>query len=161
MDLPKRKQNRLSCFDYSSNGAYTITICTKDKAKILSEICRGGVLLRPTGKIIENEILELEKRYNVVIDTYCIMPNHIHMILFINNFSREEQSPSPTISDVVCAFKSITTKKINAFENIKGRQIWQRSFFDHIIRNEQDLFYERRYIDENPVRWLTGDYRIR
>ena len=161
MELPKRKQNRLSCFDYSSNGAYVITICTKDKAKILSEICRGGVLLRPQGKIVEKELLELEKRYGIIIDKYCIMPNHVHLIIFIDDYNREEQSPSPTISDIVCAFKSITTKKINEFENLKGRQIWQRSFFDHIIRNEQDLLYERRYIDENPVRWLTGDYRIR
>lgn len=110
MELPKRKQNRLSCFDYSSNGAYAITICTKDKAKILSEICRGGVLLRPQGKIVEKELLELEERYGIVIDKYCIMPNHVHLIMFFDNYNREEQSPSPTISDVVCAFKSITTK---------------------------------------------------
>ena len=161
MNLPKRKQMRLSCFDYSSNGAYAVTVCTKDKAKILSDVCRGGVLLRPIGNIVENELSEIEKRYDIFIDKYCIMPDHIHLIVFIDNSKREEQSPSPTISEIICAFKSITTKKINLFENVKGRQIWQRSFFDHIIRNEQDLFNERRYVEENPARWLTGDYRIR
>ena len=60
----------------------------------------------------------------------------------------------PTLFTVVRSLKTMITKEI-------GQSIWQRSFFDHIIRNEQDLHYERRYIDENPVRWLTGDYRIR
>ena len=158
--MNNRKPTRLTEYDYSKNGAYVITICTKDKAKILSDVCRGGVLLRPLGNIVENELLDLEKRYNVIIDKYCIMPNHIHLIIFINGLNREEQSPSPTISDIICTFKSITTKKINLFEKVKARQIWQRSFFDHIIRNEQDLFNERRHIEENPIKWLTGDYRI-
>ena len=77
---------------------------------------------------MENELLDLEKRYNVIIDKYCIMPNHIHLIIFINGLNREEQSLSPTISDIICTFKSITTKKINLFEKVKARQSWQRSF---------------------------------
>ena len=97
-----------------------------------------------------------EKIPGVKIDQYVIMPDHIHLILCFNIPSNVGgmRASHPTLFTVVRSLKTMITKEI-------GQSIWQRSFFDHIIRNEQDLLYERRYIDENPVRWLTGDYRIR
>ena len=106
--------------------------------------------LRPIGKIVENELRDLANRYDILIDKYVIMPNHVHMIIFIQ---RAEQSPTPTISDILCAFKSITTKKANQQDHVSGRQIWQRSFHDHIIRNESAYQKIWQYIDCNPMMW--------
>ena len=89
------------------------------------------------GEIANAEILNLENRYkNIKIDKYVIMPNHIHAIIVIEN-KTAGASPCPTLSDIICTFKSLSTNKIhkNFMPNIK---IWQTSFHDHIIRNEMD-----------------------
>ena len=92
------------------------------------------------------------------------MPDHIHLILRIKDSEREEQSPSPTvlkqdkpsIEAMMCAFKSLTTKRMNKYDNCNGRKIWQRSFFEHIIRNEDDYLETQKYILENPGRWVNN-----
>lgn len=153
IEYRRRKNIRLNGYDYSKNGFYYITICTHNRQQILSQICRGGVLLRPLGQIVKSEIKNLENRYGLIIEPYVIMPDHVHMIVEIPyRREREEQSPSPTIgiADIMCAFKSITTKKCNNFENRPERQIWQRSYYDHIIRNENDHFAITEYILNNP-----------
>ncbi|MEG1125543.1 MAG: transposase [Oscillospiraceae bacterium] len=150
MNLPKRKSARLQGYEYSQNGAYFITICTKNKSKLLSDICRGGALLRPLGTIVALEIESLSSRFNISIDKYVIMPNHIHLIATV---TRAEQSPAPTISDIVCALKSVTTKIANEQDNTIGRQIWQRSFHDHVIRNKPSYEKIWQYIDTNPLKW--------
>lgn len=152
----QRKQIRLKNYNYSDSGAYFVTICTQNRKQILSKICRGGVELLPNGYICENQIKALQIRYNIKINKYIIMPNHIHLIIIIEN--REEQSPSPTLSDIICAFKSITTKAANKNDNISGRQIWQRSFYKHIIRNEKDYEEIWNYIDTNPLKWETDKF---
>ena len=154
-EYPRRKPNRLKGYDYGNSGSYFVTICTKNRCNILSDIGRGGALLRPIGKIVETEIRHLMERFDILIDKYVIMPNHVHMILTIQ---RAEQSPAPTISDVVCAFKSITTKLANQSQQIPGQQIWQRSFYDHIIRNEEEYCKIWEYIEENPSKWLEDCY---
>lgn len=146
---------RLCGYDYSQNGKYFITICTKSRREALSDICRGGALLRPIGKISETEIRNLSEQSNINVDKYVIMPNHIHMIITIQ---RVEQSPTPTIADIICAFKSITTKSANKSNSIPGRQIWQRSYHDHIIRNEQEYQRIWQYIDTNPLIWEKDCY---
>lgn len=158
MEGPKRKRNRLAGYDYSSCGAYFVTICTKDRLKILSKICRGGALLRPIGDICELEIERIQNRFHIMIDKYVIMPNHVHMIIVIGQ-ERAEQSPAPTVGDIICAFKSITTKTANKYENQPGRKIWQRSYHDHIIRNEQEYQKIWNYIDANPMKWDEDCYR--
>lgn len=92
------------------------------------------------------------KLYSIQIDSYVIMPDHIHAIVLI--CKRAEQSPAPTIGDVVCAFKSITTKRVNNIYNTPGQKIWQRSFYDHIIRDEADYMVRRNYMEDNPYRWF-------
>lgn len=153
MEYPKRKNIRLKEYDYSQNGYYFITICTHNRQQILSELRRGGVLLRPIGKIAENEINELTKRYKITINNYVIMPDHIHMIIEINHDNqRAEQSPAPTIGDIICAFKSITTKIANKKDACFGRQIWQRNYYEHIIRDEKDYINAMEYILNNPLK---------
>jgi len=163
MELPKRKHPRLKQYEYSGNGYYAVTICTKDRKRILSSIVGRvahnppQILLTDIGKIADKYIKNINKVYDGInTDYYCIMPDHIHLILHFNIPSDVGgmRASRPTLFTVVRSLKTMITKEI-------GKPIWQRSFFDHIIRNEQDLLFERRYIDENPVRWLTGDYRIR
>ncbi|MEG1027160.1 MAG: transposase [Oscillospiraceae bacterium] len=106
----------------------------------------------PIGEIYKTQIDEIQRKCNITIDKYVIMPNHIHLIIVI---AREEQSPSPTASiiDIVCSFKSLTTKSANIKDKMIGRKIWQRSFHDRIIRNEQEYQKIWEYIDTNPMRW--------
>ena len=165
-ELPKRKQIRLKDYDYSQNGYYFITICTESRQTILSDVRRGGVLLRPIGKIAENEMVELTKRYKIEINPYIIMPDHIHMIIKINRKTqraeqspraeqslRAEQSPAPTVCDMICAFKSLTTKIANKNDNCIGRKVWQRNYYEHIIRDENDYITKAEYILNNPLKW--------
>ena len=163
MNLPKRKSTRLKDYDYSSNGAYFITICTKDNQKILCDVVGEGLApaenkLYPFGKIAEQELCNLEKRYNnIKIDKYVIMPNHIHAIITIEN-ETAGASPCPTLSDVVCAFKSITTRKCHLLNS--DIKIWQTSFHDHILRDEKDYLKIWNYIDLNPQKWTEDIFYI-
>ncbi|MDF2523989.1 MAG: transposase, partial [Clostridiales bacterium] len=140
-NLPQRKQLRLKDFDYSQAGYYFVTICTQNRKNYLGEIyCRGGALLHPVielsaaGEIASEQWFELTNRYkNILLDQFVIMPNHIHGIIIIDS-GRAEQSPAPTtIGDIICAYKSMTTKLSNKNNNSPGRTIWQKSYYDHII----------------------------
>ena len=158
MDLPKRKRTRLRNYDYSSTGIYFITICTKDKRQLLSKITVGQGLapaenqLTQYGDIAKEQIELLEKRYkNIKIEDYVIMPNHIHLL--ISNYKLSAgASPCPTISDVICTFKSLTTRQClkNGFCE---ESLFQTSFHDHIIRGKEDYLKIWEYIDTNVIRW--------
>ncbi len=163
MELPKRKQIRLQKYDYSQNGAYFVTICTHNRKCLLGEIVVGQGLcscrLSPIGNIVREEIDGLLIRYpGITISNFIIMPNHVHMIIEIE---RQEQSPCPTIGDVICTFKSITTKNTNLFDNVKGRKIWQFRYHDHIIRNENEYQKIWNYIDNNPLLWEKDLYYLK
>ena len=157
MELPKRKPTRLKGYDYSQSGAYFVTICTYKKQCTLGAIIVGQGLapaeikLSPCGKIAEEQLSELNNRYlTVKIEKYVIMPNHIHMIIRLDNAAGA--SPRPTISDVICAFKSMTTRLCNQFCDHE-HQLFQSSFHDHIIRAEEDYLKIWQYIDTNPLKW--------
>ena len=157
MDRTVRKSNRLKNYDYSTNGTYFVTICTDKRKNILSHIYVGQGLapavnqLSLYGKIAEEQLLLLENRYPTIkIDKYVIMPNHIHAIILINN-EAAGASPCPTLSDVICTYKSLTTRFCKQKRNIF--RIFQTSFYDHIIRNEQDYLKIWQYIDTNPAKW--------
>lgn len=159
--LPKRKNIRLKGYDYSQAGYYFITICSKDRKKCFGDISdgRGGALLHPIvelskiGAILLEQWYELKNRYPIIgLDQFIIMPNHIHGIIIIDN-ELAEQSPAPTIGNIICAYKSITTKLSNRINNSPGRIIWQRNYYDHIIRDERELMKIRQYIINNPAKW--------
>ena len=156
MNLPERKPTRLKGYDYSQNGYYFITICTHNRKRILSDIIVGEGFPLPQliedGKILENIILSVNKKYHCVkTDKYIIMPNHIHIIFSVQNNGRVD--PSPTISNVVGWLKYSTTRQINEKNNTPGNKIFQRSFHDHIICGEQDYSEIWNYIDTNPQKW--------
>ncbi|MBQ3500572.1 MAG: transposase [Oscillospiraceae bacterium] len=157
--LPKRKHPRLVYYDYSKSGYYHVTICTEGRKPILSTVGRGlapaanKIELTAIGKIAEEQLLFLESEYSFVkIDRYVIMPNHIHVI-FILFGKTAGASPRPTLSDIVCAYKSRTTRLCNKFDLSPGRKIFQASFYDEIIRNQSAYDEISKYIFENPMKW--------
>ena len=143
---PQRKRMRLPNYDYTAPGAYFLTLCTQNKEKILCRIMppdrEGGAprtILSPVGTRVEEMIQRIPG-----IDKYVIMPNHIHMIV------RNDESGFP-LSRKIQFFKSNLTRTI-------GRSIWQREYYDHIIRNELDYQIKWKYIDDNPAKWADDDY---
>jgi len=149
---PLRKPNRLANYDYSQNGAYFITFCTKGRQELLSSIGEANCV-RPTltsvGELVENELVKLSTVYgSVTLEKYVIMPNHVHMIILI--YGAEQTGTTvkviPTVSRIIKQFKGAITKQL-------GQSIWQTSFHDHIIRNESDYLRIWKYIEENPILW--------
>lgn len=175
-----RKQNRLKEYDYSQEGLCFITICSKNREEMFSIINEHDAVvgtalaavrnevpvsieLTDVGMIIDRQWNDIVHRYeNVSIDDYVIMPNHIHGILIIDQ--RTGASPVPTLSNIIGAFKSKSAGKYLKFIkqndlNISGK-IWQRSFYDHIIRDEKDLNRIRTYIRDNSANWLQDENNI-
>ena len=156
--LPKRKSIRLNGYDYSSCGAYFITLCTKDKKKLFRNSV-GANCVRPNeaqlseiGKLVDFEINKISSIYNaVLIDKYVVMPNHIHMIVMIQSDEYGRPQVAPTVSRIVKQFKGSISKQI-------GFSVFQRSYHDHIIRNQSDYDEIWQYIDENPLKWQSDCY---
>ena len=152
MDLPKRKPTRLKGYDYSTPGAYFITICVKERKELLSKIVGDdahivpGNSLSEIGLICDKYINNINIKYeNVTVDKYVIMPNHIHFIIFLHG-TMWASSPTKNIETIIRSFKTMVTKEI-------GFSIWQRSYHDHIIRDEKDYQKIWEYIDTNPLKW--------
>lgn len=172
MELLKRKNIRLNGYDYSKNGAYYITICTDSRKKILSQIRSGDpcgrqqsgrpyIELTQLGIIAQNTFSKIEKTYDIIIDTYIIMPDHIHFIIF--NFSKTDTISiqdkatarvAPTVGQIVGGYKSIIAnewlKLLKQIDKTMGK-IWRRNYYEHVIRNEEELYEIRKYIIENPM----------
>lgn len=155
--LPKRKRNRLEGFDYSSCGAYFITVCVNGKQKILWRSV-GADIIRPIdkgfaqclskyGKIVEQAIKNISICYPLVeVNKYCIMPDHIHMIIFMK-YDDGRIISAPTLSIVVGQMKRWVSKQA-------GVSLWQKSFYDTVIRDEQMYREKWKYIDENPLKYV-------
>ena len=159
-----RKPNRLKNHDYSQKGAYFVTICIKGKHEILGQIVTTGAAechlqLSEIGQIVKDEITILSTIYiNITVDTYVIMPNHVHMIILIANNEHnlclqdcERQNTVPTVSQIMNQWKRSISIKL-------GFSPWQKSFHDHIIRSEKDYRRIVEYIKNNPSRWVDDCY---
>lgn len=167
MKYPKRKHIRLKEYDYSQNGYYYITICAYEKKCIFGSVGRGlapatagmqDIHLSPLGETAEEQLFALELRYPFVrIDKYIIMPNHLHFVLVLDG-KTAGASPRPTLSDIICAYKSLTTRLYNQRYKLTNNKIFQSSFYEHIIRNEKDYLAVWQYIDENPRKWENDEY---
>lgn len=151
---PNRKPLRIEDFDYSAPGAYFITICTANREKIFWKSV-GADIIRPEriplssmGKIAEQGILQISSYYqNTFVDKYCVMPDHIHMILRIEDTMDGRIISAPTVSTVMGSLKRWVSKQA-------GRPLWQKSFYDHGIRNQQDYNEIWEYIENNPLKYL-------
>ena len=159
MDFPRRKATRLSQYDYSSSGAYFVTVCTQERKCILSHIVGdGSPVPKPLGKIAEEYIRKIPEKYpHVRVDKYIIMPNHIHMILFFD-VPGGTGDPSPTLGNVLGWYKYNVTRQFNEENAIAGMKLFQRSFHDHVIRGEEDYLKIWEYIDGNGAKWADDCY---
>ena len=152
-NLLKRQSIRIGDYDYSTPGAYFITVCTANREKIFWNSV-GADIIRPQnlplssiGKIVEQGILQMESHYqNVTVDKYCVMPDHVHLILRIESDMDGRMISAPTVSTIVGSMKRWVSRQI-------GRPIWQKSFYDHGIRNQQDYNEIWQYIENNPLKY--------
>ena len=150
MEFTIRKPNRLSEYNYSQNGAYFVTICTQNRKKILSDIVGDDahIVPKPYGTIAEKYIRNAPE-----IEKYVIMPDHIHMIIRLENgpmwasASTDRTPQHNQISNIVRSIKVLVSKEI-------GTPIFQRSYYDHVIRNQQDYDEIWQYIENNPRKWV-------
>ena len=171
VDLPKRKQIRLPEYDYSSPGAYFVTICTHNRRCLLSDIAVGAlheapavsVKLTEIGQVVDEVIQSLTARYpNLTIDHYVIMPNHVHLLLRIEVGRALREAPlradgtRSLLSKAVGYLKMNSSKRIH--ENHPEIQIWQRGYYEHVIRGEKEYLEIWEYIDANPARWAEDRY---
>ncbi len=153
---PERKKNRLADYSYSQPGAYFVTVCTKDKVCILSNIVGADAHIgpepTPIGMVVEKYLKTIPG-----IDRYVIMPNHVHMILRISaeDILRgpvwEDAPTKASIPSLIRSWKVLVSKEV-------GQGIWQRSYYDHIIRNREEYIAIAEYIQNNPIRWKEDDY---
>ncbi len=175
-ELPQRKSIRLQGFDYSLAGAYFVTICTHGKRCLLGSIVGKSVELSPAGEIVQAVWNSLPERFpRLVLDEFLIMPNHVHAVLGFVGAGLAPPAVSPgkdadstattaptgavttarnySLADVIGAFKSISTIQVNKRLQRKGVPLWQRNYYEHIVRKGEDLRKIQQYILENPLNW--------
>ena len=164
MELSKRKPNRIPHFDYSAPGAYFVTICTQDKAPLLSTVVGGGALDAPDvrlsryGEIAQKYILSGNRIPGVTVDKFVIMPNHIHLILLVDDTADTGTSRAPSATNAVIPHFVSTLKRF--CHRDFGKKIFQRSYHDHVIRNEASYQKIWQYIDNNPTLWQEDCFYV-
>lgn len=170
-EIHHRHSIRLKGHDYSSAGSYFLTLCTYQKTCLFGHIANAQMHLSPVGKMIKAAWEEIPYFYtSFEIGPFQIMPNHLHGIIrivadpLVNlQVQGRGQGPAPTVGNIVGRFKSLTTKRLRddavlRFKLAEGK-LWQRSFYEHIIRSEDEYYQTRQYILENPMLWDTDDLR--
>lgn len=165
-----RRSVRLKGFDYAQ-GWFFVTVCIKGMRSVLGKIDKGMVQLSERGKVVYEWWYEISNHFSQVdLDIVQIMPNHLHGIIVIHDMIVGAGSPrpqgggrgnlAPTLGQVVGYFKYQTTKQINIKSDRNERSFWQRSYYEHIIRSENDLNNIRQYIQTNPLRWSDDEYYV-
>ena len=157
--LPKRKSTAIPHYDYSQPGAYFITLCVEKRRPILGKIDSSPqVVLSSIGKIVSDVWYSLPQRFPcldaISQSIFVVVPDHIHGFLQI---TAGGASPSPTLHQILGSFKSITTIETNRLLGTPGQKLWQRSAYEHILRNQQDFDEAAGYIAENPARRLERE----
>ncbi len=174
-----RRSIRLRGYDYSRAGAYFITLCTQNRQCLFGEIVDGAMRLNPAGRLVADEWMKTAIiRHEIELDEWVVMPNHFHGILAIVDgccrgdppvapkIDRPMTTPwtgdppvAPTgpkprsVGAVMAGFKSAVTKRVNEWRNTPGAKLWQRNYWEHVIRNESELNRIREYIRHNPAKW--------
>ncbi len=182
-----RQSIRLEKYDYSSNGAYFVTICTAQRLHLFGEIVNATMQLHDFGKIAHDCWLELPNHFpQILLDEFVVMPNHVHGIVLIQSeqdvvpvgarrpcpkvrfMVKRHALPLPTqaafgklqkgsLGAIVGSFKSVVTKRINQARGAAGESLWQRNYYDRIIRSEEQLMAARAYIENNPLNWALDE----
>lgn len=152
--MDKRKHIRLKEYDYSQDGYYFVTICTENNLPLLAAVKQGSeCVLTDIGMVVKQKLFELENRFeHVKVDKYVIMPTHIHVVIILKQLLPPDAAPRPTLMDVICAYKSITTRECNRNDGTPGRKLFQTSFYEMVLRDERSYNEICRYIEENPLK---------
>ena len=163
-----RRSIRLKGYDYTQPGAYFVTICSYQRIYLFGEVMNGEMKLNEAGKIARGEWFKtahLRPYVKLYEDEFVIMPNHCHGIIWIiddpvgtrhrrvptsESFGKPVKGSIPTI---VRAYKSAVTYAVNAAENQRGAVLWQKNYYEHIVRNNRELNNIRWYIANNPINW--------
>ncbi|MGH3137603.1 MAG: transposase [Gaiellaceae bacterium] len=140
--MQRRKGLRLRAFDYANDGPYHVTVCARER--LFGDVIADVVRLSPAGHIVRAQIEALPQRLEVEVDMFVVMPNHVHIIVGLS--PRARQASPLRLGTIIGSFKSGGSR--NA-----GSRIWQRGYYDHVIRDENDLARVRAYIATNPIRW--------
>ncbi len=156
--LYRRKQIRLRQYDYSTPGAYFVTFRARPGAPQLSEIVESEVIVNRYGAAVREVWCELPEHYpNVMCDEFVVMPDHVHCIIVLGE-ARAGFKPASTkgsrehgIPEIVRALKGFSTRRINELRHQTGAAVWQRNYYERVIRNERELHAVREYIRGNPV----------
>jgi REP element-mobilizing transposase RayT len=154
--LPQRKSLRLKGYDYSLTGGYFVTLCTKGREAIFGTVIADQMHLNELGEIVLKCWKDLPRHYsNVELDEFVVMPNHVHGVVML----RAGLKPAPTsnrkthgLPEIVRAFKTFSSRRINVLRKIP-LSVWQRAYYEHIIRNDDELHAIRKYIQNNPLSW--------
>ncbi len=154
-DKPARRSIRLRDFDYAQQGAYFVTICAHQRACRFGEITDVEMRLNASGRVVHDVWMGLPRHYpHVELDAFVVMPNHVHGIVFLvvsgiqTSIGRMQALP-----EIIRGFKTFSARRINSTRLVSGRPVWQRGYYDHVIRDEADLDRIRQYIVDNPARW--------
>jgi len=156
-----RRSIRLKGYDYGQAGAYFVTIVTRDRECLFGDVVDGKMLLSNAGQMVQTVWENLPNHYaNVTLDEFVVMPNHVHSVIFLtdNNGVGAGLKPAPTtdtkrhpLSEIVRAFKTFSARHINEQRTMTGVPVWQRNYYEHIIRDESTLHRIREYIVNNPL----------
>ncbi|OGQ81235.1 MAG: transposase [Deltaproteobacteria bacterium RIFCSPLOWO2_12_FULL_60_19] len=158
-----RRSIRIRGYDYLQGGMYFVTICTRDRESLFGEVVDGGMRLNPCGEIARICWAEIPEHFpHAVLDLFVVMPNHIHGIVVVGARHAVPLQSSPecfgkpiagSIPTVVRSFKSAVAKRVNALRGTPGIPVWQRNYYEHVVRDEESLNRIRQYVADNPTRW--------
>ena len=155
----QRRSIRLPDYDYSQPGAYFVTLCAHERETLFGDVVDDVMRLNDYGEIVVAVWDDLPGHYShVELDAFVIMPNHVHGIIVIadNAVGARHASPlqsRPTLGIIVGSYKSAVTKRINELRHTPGVSVWQRNYYEHVVRSEHELNTIRAYIQNNPLRW--------
>ncbi|GHT91575.1 hypothetical protein FACS1894116_00350 [Betaproteobacteria bacterium] len=151
----RRRSIRLQNYDYAQAGAYFVTLCVHDRACRFGNLVNGEMQRSEAGQIVAATWDWLALQYSPVeLDAWVMMPNHVHGIIVIGDHLKSECiAKRKPLSGLVGAFKTVSTKRINELRQTPGEKLWQRNYWEHVIRNEAELTHIREYIQNNPIQW--------
>jgi len=152
-----RRSIRLKGYDYTQAGAYFVTVCVQNHECLFGQILDNNMRLNHAGVIVQTVWNELPVHYtHVQLDQFVAMPNHVHGIVILTDVGAGFK-PVPTrrhgLQEIIRAFKTFSSRRINQLRGIPGIPVWQRNYYEHIIRHEPELNRIREYIQTNPLRW--------
>jgi len=153
---PRPRSLRLPGYDYSQAGAYFVTACTQNRVMLFGEVIDGDVRLNEMGTIVQQIWDDLPTHYHGIdLDGFIVMPNHVHGIIIL----ADESARRHAIPEIVRGFKTFSARRVNERAGKSG-VLWQRGYYEHVIRNEKALDRIRAYIANNPARWADDPENI-